>query len=74
MRSVIVCKLTVNKRLPAPSYQLVRGHFATYTQERPLFGRYAGTVFIPAHVRGTPEAGIVIKDYALAETAATAID
>lgn len=44
---------------------ICRGHFATYTDERPLFGRVAGTFWVPQHVRGTKEAGEVIKDYAI---------
>jgi hypothetical protein len=42
---------------------LVRGHFAHYSEERPLFGRYSGTFWIPAHVRGNREVGTVLKDY-----------
>lgn len=34
---------------------IVRGHFATYTDEKPLFGRLTGTFFKPAHVRGLTE-------------------
>ncbi len=42
---------------------ICRGHFATYTEEHPLFGKYVGTFFRPAHVRGQSEAGVVVKDY-----------
>lgn len=42
---------------------IVRGHFATYTPERPLFGKVAGTFWMPAHVRGTAKQGVVVKDY-----------
>lgn len=42
---------------------ICRGHFATYTDERPLFGKVSGTFWVPAHVRGTSERGVVIKDY-----------
>lgn len=35
---------------------MVRGHFAEYTEERPLFGKYAGRFWIPAHVRGIGDA------------------
>lgn len=41
----------------------VRGHLATYTAERPLFGKYAGTYWIPAMVRGQTEAGSIEKRY-----------
>lgn len=40
-----------------------RGHFATYTSERPLFGRQVGTFWVPAHVRGTRNVGTIEKDY-----------
>ena len=41
----------------------VRGHFKTYTPEKPLFGKYVGTVWVPDTMRGNKEAGIVNKDY-----------
>lgn len=40
----------------------VRGHFADYTA-RPLFGRYRGVFWVPAHLRGNPTMGVVTKDY-----------
>lgn len=40
-----------------------RGHFAHYTAEHPLFGKYTGTFYRPMHVRGSIEKGVVIKDY-----------
>jgi hypothetical protein len=42
---------------------ICRGHFATYTPEKPLFGRVTGTVWKPSHVRGDATHGIVQKDY-----------
>lgn len=42
---------------------ICRGHFATYTDQKPLFGKYAGRFWIPAHVRGSAESGNVVKDY-----------
>lgn len=42
---------------------ICRGHFVTYTEERPLFGHIAGTFWKPAHVRGNEKSGIVDKDY-----------
>lgn len=42
---------------------IVRGHFARYTPENPLFGRLVGTFWRPMHMRGNPEHGTVIKDY-----------
>lgn len=46
---------------------LCRGSFATYTDDRKLFGKHAGTFWRPSHVKGTAAAGIVAKDYKLKE-------
>lgn len=42
---------------------ICRAHFAHYTEEHPLFGKYTGTFYKPMHVRGSLESGVVIKDY-----------
>lgn len=42
---------------------ICRGHFATYTEDAPLFGKYTGTYWRPMHVRGRADVGIVHKDY-----------
>lgn len=42
---------------------IVRGHFATYTKERPLFGKYWGTFWREGHKRGDVKNGMVLKDY-----------
>lgn len=42
---------------------ICRGHFATYTEDHPLFGKYVGTFWRPQHVRGHQSAGVVTKDY-----------
>jgi hypothetical protein len=44
---------------------LVRGHFVTYPDEpgKRLFGRYAGTFFREAHVRGSAKEGVSHHDY-----------
>lgn len=42
---------------------LCRGHIKEYLSDRPLFGKYVGMVWCPAHVRGDLSNGIVIKDY-----------
>jgi len=44
---------------------ICRGHFATYTDDKPLFGRVTGTFWKPSHVRGSIEQGAVVKDYAV---------
>ena len=42
---------------------ICRGHFATYTADKPLFGKITGTVWKPMHTRGTKSRGEVKKDY-----------
>jgi hypothetical protein len=42
---------------------ICRGHFATYTADKPLFGRTVGTVWRPSHVRGHASEGVVVSDY-----------
>jgi hypothetical protein len=41
---------------------IVRGHPADY-REHGLFGKYKGIFWIPAHTRGSPEHGVIEKDY-----------
>lgn len=49
----------------ATALHICRGHFAHYGEDKPLFGKRAGTFWVPAHVRGTEQAGIIGKDYAV---------
>lgn len=44
---------------------ICRGHFASYGRDGKglLFGKHTTTVWIPMHVRGNAEEGIVVKDY-----------
>ncbi|HEV8448568.1 MAG TPA: hypothetical protein VGQ44_17180 [Gemmatimonadaceae bacterium] len=43
---------------------LVRGHFARYSEDRPLFGRYSGTFWRAEHEAGNPSVAVVRKTYA----------
>lgn len=45
------------------AFHICRGHFSTYTKEKPLFGRVTGTFWIPAHTRGSRAYGEVVKTY-----------
>lgn len=47
------------------SLHICRGHFATYSEEKPLFGKVAGTFWRDAHVRGRADQGMVAKDYSV---------
>lgn len=44
---------------------ICRGHFATYTDENPLFGKITGTFWKPMHLRGNGKIGTIIKDYSV---------
>ncbi len=44
-------------------FHQVRGHFATYTAEAPLFGKHTGTYWKPWHTRGDMSAGEIRSDY-----------
>lgn len=48
---------------------VVRGHFATYSPERPMFGNpdLHGRFWIPAHARGKKEHGEIVKTYEVRE-------
>lgn len=49
------------------AFHLCRGHWRTYGENEHglLFGKYAGTYWIPAHARGAREEGTVDKSYAI---------
>jgi hypothetical protein len=49
------------------SLHICRGHFAEYTEEKPLFGRVAGRFWIPQHERGSIEIGTVTSDYLIGD-------
>jgi hypothetical protein len=42
---------------------LCRGHFKTYTEENPLFGKFTGRYWWQPSVRGNKKKGVVMKDY-----------
>lgn len=44
---------------------LCRGHFKEYSEDKPLFGKYAGRYWWQPYARGKAEQGIVTKDYQL---------
>lgn len=45
----------------------VRGHFKTFTADRPLLGQHVGTYWWGWQIRGKAENGINVSDYRLAE-------
>jgi len=44
---------------------LFRGHFKTYTKDKPLFGKLVGKYWFKPHARGNKKKGVVVKDYSL---------
>src|SRR5262249_41550931 len=42
---------------------ICRGHFKTFAEEAPLFGKHTGTYWWADYVRGDAQQGIVTKDY-----------
>jgi hypothetical protein len=49
------------------AFHICAGHFKTYTDAAPLFGKIVGTFWWPHHVRGSKSRGEVRKDYELGE-------
>jgi hypothetical protein len=47
----------------AHALHICRGHFKTYTEGSPLFGKQVGTYWWASQVRGKAEHGVVEKDY-----------
>lgn len=45
------------------AFHICRGHFATYTEAAPLFGKLVGRYWVPPHTRGSVEAGRIHKTY-----------
>jgi predicted DNA-binding protein len=46
-----------------PRVHLCRGHFKTYTDDKPLLGKHTGTYWWQPLVRGDKKKGVVMKDY-----------
>lgn len=44
---------------------LVSGTWRTYTEERPLFGKYSGRWWWQPYLKGKPENGFITKDYCI---------
>lgn len=65
----LVLKPVGKKQESIPSHlwnnriHLMRGHFKTFTDEKPLFGKYTGRFWWQPAVRGQNKDGVVMKDY-----------
>lgn len=53
------------KSSEAVRFHLCRGHFKTFTEERPLFGKYSGTFWWNPQSRGDRSKGVVEKEYSV---------
>lgn len=65
-RRVVGDRILEEERKRLLSRHIVRGHIATYTEDRPRFGRAkdgVGSFWISPHLRGSDEVGTVYKDY-----------
>jgi len=60
---------SIPKHLWENRIHLQRGHFKTYTAEKPLFGHITGRFWWQPHVRGRNKEGIVMKDYVVESVA-----
>ncbi len=56
---------TITEAINHNRIHFCRGHFKSYTQDAPLFGRIVGLWWWQAHVRGQNKDGIVMKDYSI---------
>lgn len=59
---------SIPKHLWGNRVHLCRGHFKTYTKEKPLFGRLTGRYWWQPSVRGNKKLGVVHKDYKIEAT------
>lgn len=55
-----------SRRVDPLAMHKVRGHFKTFTAERPLLGRHVGTYWWGWQVRGSKDHGVVVSDYKVA--------
>jgi hypothetical protein len=63
MKQVLRTKGGIEHNGLKKALHICRGHFATYTNDAPLFGKHTGTFWKPQHVRGDTKLGEVVKDY-----------
>lgn len=63
LRTINDVGVAATRRHFTPREHEVRGHFRYYSDERPLFGRVTGMIWVPAHKRGSDAIGAIRKDY-----------
>lgn len=65
MKEVLRTEGNIEKNGLKKALHIVRGHFATYTEDKPLFGKVTGTFWKPMHARGNKKHGEIKKDYVI---------
>lgn len=63
MRRVLRDEGKLSEVGPRKALHICRGHFKTYTEERPLFGKIGGTFWWEGSIRGSLMKGEVAKEY-----------
>jgi hypothetical protein len=63
MRKILRSEGRANETGIKHALHICRGHFRTYTPDKPLFGKVTGTIFVPMHARGSAQEGIVVQNY-----------
>lgn len=63
MRKVLKTEGGIETNGLKKALHICRGHFARYSEDKPLFGHTSGLVWRPAHTRGAINQGVVISDY-----------
>lgn len=63
MRRVLDSEGEATRKGLRHALHICRGHFKTYTEESPLFGKHTGTYWWDAQVRGKADEGVIEKDY-----------
>ena len=65
MREVLESEGQATEKGLGHALHICRGHFKTFTEEAPLFGRVTGTFWWADQVRGKAEHGRIEKDYSV---------
>jgi hypothetical protein len=63
MRRVLAREGTADALGLRQALHICRGHFKTFTEASPLFGKYTGTYWWAEQLRGDAGSGVVLKDY-----------
>lgn len=65
MKEILKREGNVERNGLQKALHICRGHFATYTDEKPLFGKIVGKIWVPSHTRGSKAQGEIKKDYSI---------